>query len=261
MAGPYCPACGQDGSTSRLNVRQSLSSAAGHLFNMDAVVPRTFIDLWRNPGRVAREYVDGRRVTYVQPFRYCLTAVALMMLVYAIVGRDPKTFLYETDVTFTPAMLKFQAETMAFVLRHLNVVIFAALPLQALVLKGLFRRSRFNYAEVLSFTLYVMGQSFLISAVLAAVYISVSELQFFLRLGVQLIYLVYASIGFFDEHRVLTVFKCLMATFLNMVIVAILVIILLTPRFVTLIKELKAEKAQAPSETVESGTQNSQLIL
>ncbi len=51
---------------------------------MELEVPllRTFIDLFRFPGRVAREYVDGRRKFYTNPLKYNLiTAVALVAVV------------------------------------------------------------------------------------------------------------------------------------------------------------------------------------
>ncbi len=247
----YCPACGQATSISRMNVREVLTSAAGHFFSLDAVVPRTVLDLTRNPGQVASRYVDGHRVAYVAPFRYCLTAVALLMLAYALVGRNTDYFVFNSGRDLSPTMLKFQAETMSFVLRHLNTIIFAALPLQALLLKGLFRHSRFNYAEVTSFTLYIMGHSFLLASVLAVALYFATDWQFVFRFVLQTGYLVWAAIVFFGENRLRTALKCILANILNMFIVALLVVILLIPKFSSLVKEIKAEKAQATTTSLE----------
>ncbi len=80
ISGPFCVTCGQNSSTERLNIRQLFSNAMGHFFNLDSVVPKTILDLSRNPGQVAKRYVAGERIAYVSPFRYCLAAVALMMV-------------------------------------------------------------------------------------------------------------------------------------------------------------------------------------
>jgi catechol 2,3-dioxygenase-like lactoylglutathione lyase family enzyme len=228
---------------------------------LDSVAPRTLLGLTRNPGKVAREYVDGRRAEYVQPFRYCLTSVALLMLVYALVGRNANYFILETDPTLSPAMVNFQAKTIAFVVRHLNVVFFAALPVQALILKGLFHRSRFNYAEIMSFTLFVAGHGFLFGAVLAATLFSVPQLQVILRILLTTGYLVFASIGFFEEHRGLTALKCVVAKILNTVVVVIMVLILIMPQVVALVKEMEAEEALAAPATEELEMKRSMFIL
>ncbi len=258
VAGSYCPDCGQDVSVSRLNLRLSLSHAADHFFSLDSVAPRTLLGLTRNPGKVAREYVDGRRAEYVQPFRYCLTSVALLMLVYALVGRNANYFNLEAD---TASMMNFQTETIAFVVRHLNAVFFAALPVQALILKGLFHRSRFNFAEIMSFTLYVSGHGFLFGAVLAATLFSVPQLQFILRFLLTTGYLVFAAIGFFGEHRGLTALKCVVAKILNTVVVVIMVLILIMPRLVALMKEMEAEKVQTTITTEELEVKGAMFIL
>jgi len=228
---------------------------------MDSVVPTTFVGLSRNPGKVAREYVDGHRTSYVAPFRYCLTAIAILVLAFILDGDRTKFVISMTDQTLSPALVKFQNDTVAFVLRNLNLVVFAVLPLQALVLKGLFRHSRYNYAEVVSFTLYVMGHSFLIDAVLVLALSSAPDLQGFLRLFAPVLYSTFAAIGFFEEGRVATVFKSILATVINTIIVAIMTIILLTPRFAGMAKTIKAEKALSEAAAQETQLKSAMFII
>ncbi len=259
--GTFCIDCGQSSSISRLNIRHVISTAASHFFSMDSIVPSTFMGLTRNPGKVSREYVDGHRTSYVAPFRYCLTAVALLMLAYALVGRETSFVLFQTDRTLSPELLKFQADTLSFVLRNLNLVIFAALPLQALVLKGFFHRSRYNYAEVVSFYLYVMGHSFLFGTVLALTLSSASQLQFFLRILFQTLYSIFAAIGFFGENRVTTVFKCIGVGILNIIIVAAMVVLLIAPRFEGRINEIRGEKNLSGTEIQEIQIKRAMFII
>jgi len=261
ITGSYCSSCGQNTSTSRMNLRHVISKSVSHFLNLDSVVPRTFLGLCKHPGKLIHEYIKGRRTCYVSPFRYCLTSVALLMLTYALVGRSTDYTLFQNEQPLSPMLLKFQADTMAFVMRHLNAVIFAALPLQALVLWGLFRRSKFNYAEVLSFTLYYMGHTFLMGVVLALALSAFSEIQFVLRLIIQTIFLAWAAIGFFGENRFVSVLKSVIANIINIIIVALIVIILMTPRFLGLVKEIKAEKAQAALMARETALKHTMFII
>ncbi|WP_420793206.1 DUF3667 domain-containing protein [Polaribacter ponticola] len=43
------------------------------LFNFDAKFWNTIIPLLINPGKVSRDYIDGKRQRYTNPFRFYLT--------------------------------------------------------------------------------------------------------------------------------------------------------------------------------------------
>jgi len=230
-----------------LNIRQLFSNALGHFFSLDSVVPKTILDLSRNPGQVAKHYVDGQRVTYVAPFRYCLTAVALMMVTYALVGNSANFTHVESKDRFSPSELKFQVEIIEFLMRHLNKITLASLPIQALVVKWLFRKSRFNYAEVTSFSLYVLGHMSLVGSILALVLYSNSELQIVIHFLFQLVYGVWAAIGFFGEKVWTTFVKVAIASIINGIIAFIFILILLLPKIHDMKEAVDAEDNQTTS--------------
>lgn len=80
LKGPYCSTCGQK-RPQRISFLRVLTDALDTLVSLDSKVVRTFTGLTRNPGRVAREYVEGRRSTYVNPIKYAFFTTTLFLLV------------------------------------------------------------------------------------------------------------------------------------------------------------------------------------
>ncbi len=244
---PFCGACGQKSSTARLNIRQLFSNAFGHFFSMDSAVLKTVLDLSRNPGQVAKRYVDGQRVKYIAPFRYCLTAVALMMIVNALFGKNAGYTHVELGAHLSPLELKFQVVIIEFIMRHLDKVTLALLPLQALVVKVLFRKSRFNYAEVTSFSLYILGHMSLFGSFLVLVLFSNPELQISINFLFGVVYGVWAAIGFFGERAWTTFFKITVASIVNSIIAFIIILVLLIPKIQDMKEAVNAEDSQTTS--------------
>ncbi len=244
---PFCSTCGQKSSTGRLNIRQLFSNALGHFFSMDSAVLKTVLDLSRNPGLVAKRYVDGQRVKYIAPFRYCLTAVALMMIINALIGKNANFTHVELGAHLSASEMEFQVGIIEFIMRHLDKVTLALLPLQALVVKGLFRNSRFNYAEVTSFSLYIMGHMSLVGSFLALVLFFNPELQISISFLFQVVYGIWAAIGFFGERVWTTVLKITVASIINTIMALIFILILLFPKIQDMKEAVNAEDSQTTS--------------
>lgn len=65
----YCPKCGQINSDKKLTIRQILKDFLGDYFTFDSKFFRSLIPLIIKPGHLTREYIDGKRVTYIFPLR------------------------------------------------------------------------------------------------------------------------------------------------------------------------------------------------
>lgn len=69
LQGPWCHACGQSSKHMLRHLPGLIEDAADVLLNLDSRVARTLPTLYFFPGRLTREYLSGRRVRYVTPFR------------------------------------------------------------------------------------------------------------------------------------------------------------------------------------------------
>lgn len=240
LTGAYCTGCGQAASTRRLRVKQILGDAVAQLFNLDSKVPRTVIGLARDPGRVVREYVDGRRTSYVSPLRYCLIVVAAMLVLYVALDInvvDVTVTSSDPDADVQQQIDELRIEVVRIVNARLNLVIFLALPLLGLVIRWLFRRSGRNYAECMAYVFYAMGQVFLLGIPFGLLRPVAPQASVILRVLLQVGYLTWAAVSFFREPLWRVVLRVSVATFLYMVAVGLAVAALAGPRVLELIRQ------------------------
>lgn len=81
LEGAYCHVCGQDADTHKRSIGHLAFEAVEGLFEFDGRIWRTFPALFFRPGGLARDYIDGRIVRHVPPFRTFL--VALLLFIFA----------------------------------------------------------------------------------------------------------------------------------------------------------------------------------
>lgn len=240
LTGPHCASCGQAASTGRLQVREILGDAVAHLFNLDSKVPRTVVGLTLDPGRVVREYVDGRRATYVSPLRYCLIAVAVMVLVYVSLDINVVNVTMistSPDVEVQEQVDEIRLEIIRVINARLNLVIFLALPVLGLAVRWLFRKSGRNYAECMAYVLYVMGQVLALGIPFGLLHPVAAKASIGLRVLLQVGYLTWAATAFFGRKWWISALKVVLATVIYMLAVALAVAALAGPRAFELLRQ------------------------
>ena len=112
----YCPHCGQINTHKRVSVKDILRDFFGDYFTFDSKFFRSLIPLLLKPGFLTREYVDGRRVSYIFPLRLYLFTTSVFFFVVAVNTKfdaiqtnDPK----ETPQTFNSDSLNTILDTYA----------------------------------------------------------------------------------------------------------------------------------------------------
>lgn len=184
--GAYCSHCGQATDVGRLNAAHWLGALLQNLSMVDGSLPRTLRGLTLNPGGTVREYVDGRRVSYVHPLRYAIGSAALWILAFVVF----------TDVEL--AASEPAARLMASWGQILNL---ALVPLLAGGIHITFLGTRTNYAEHLCLGLMLFGHAFLWRAGFVA-FGNLFELDGVLVNSVDSVLLItYLSWGLWRFHR------------------------------------------------------------
>jgi hypothetical protein len=168
-SGRFCPACGQDNGRARLEAREVLVDAVRNLVGWESALWRTLRGLVVDPGRLAADYVAGRRRRFVAPARACLLALASWFLLARWLGFDPMEL---SGFRFGPGAETGEAAQRIERVRELltgnfDVLLYLSLPLRALVLRALFPRSGRNLAECLVLVLYVAAFGYLAGVAVA----------------------------------------------------------------------------------------------
>ncbi len=110
----FCPNCGQANSTKKLSFDDFFSEFFSGVLAYDSRFQRTLRVLLFKPGKISRDYVDGKRVRYANPFRFYLSASIIFFLLFnysldkenAFLGpRDRDVILNEANIPNVPPQI------------------------------------------------------------------------------------------------------------------------------------------------------------
>ena len=163
----YCGHCGQSSRTGRLDLRQLYSQAVDALVDWDGRWWSTFRGLSQQPGRVAAEYVAGRRLAYVPPLRYCLLALVVALLANQWINVD--LLDQQALQTFDAAQQQVFVEVRALAAAHADWLVWLAVPILTIQYRLLMLFRGRNLAECAVFVLYVTGHISLLLALLTPI--------------------------------------------------------------------------------------------
>jgi hypothetical protein len=85
----YCPTCGQRKVDVRISLRRMLTEVMDDQLSLNSTLPRTLGTLLFRPGRLTHDYVQGRMMRYVPPFRLYLVSSLLFFIALSFVA-DPR---------------------------------------------------------------------------------------------------------------------------------------------------------------------------
>jgi hypothetical protein len=194
----YCSTCGQKLISERLTLHEIARDLLHAVFHVD----RSAISLVRmllvRPGTVALDYVQGRRKRYFGPFGLLLVVVAAASAAFAFTGLR--------------VVLSNNANMVTdFLQSHINLVMFAEVPLLAGFSRLLYARAGLNFAEHLVLAAYTSSLRILFATliVIPAWYVfhptnATAVYLYLAYLTVWLLYFGFAASQFFPGRRVLS---------------------------------------------------------
>lgn len=166
----YCAHCGQPyRGGERLTIRGLLAEFGHKFLNLERGLLRTARDLTIRPGAMMRDYVTGKRKTYVNPFTYLVFGTAVNLVVYRLTGTREKILLaireqFAQDSNMGAEMTRSMSEQMnALVDQNLYVMLLMAVPFTVL-LRLFFWRFGATFAEIAVLPLYAFGHVALVGS-------------------------------------------------------------------------------------------------
>jgi hypothetical protein len=105
LHGPYCSQCGQKAADRIVPIWHMINEALEAVIELDMRVIYTFPKFLFLPGRLTKEYIDGRRKRYIRPFRLYLFTTFLLFTVLAFTAGQGFQF------PFNPQVSPAQADT------------------------------------------------------------------------------------------------------------------------------------------------------
>lgn len=163
----YCSNCGQSTETHRLSFKHFLHEMFHAFTHTDKGIFFLLKGLALRPGIVAKEYIDGKRKKYFNPFTFLLIVMAFFVLSEQFFSNKKIENNIPTSIQKIPdaaarekamAMYKRGMQVRDFTSKKASLVSLIAIPFLSLVFWVAYRKGRFNYAEhlttVLMFTAF-----------------------------------------------------------------------------------------------------------
>ena len=177
----FCPACGQPTPVHRIDWHFLGHELEHSVLHMDRGILYSLRQLMLRPGRLMRDYIEGRRVGVVKPLLLVMLtgAAATLMAHYALDGdalgssftQGVEAGMHQGNANAKQAeaaatMMKVFGFVKDWMNSHLTLITLLVLPVQAAAFKLTFRRFKeINYPEWLVITSFLTAQLFVVWAV------------------------------------------------------------------------------------------------
>jgi hypothetical protein len=162
----FCAQCGQKADTHAISLHEITHDAVHYFTHADKGIFHLIKGLAIHPGKVAREYIEGRRKTYFKPLNWFLIVAGIVVFMTSTfhmegVRHSDKRPAQASAVQYTPEQIKGFAEMSKRVAqvskvtdKYSNFLTMLATPLLTLFLWLFYLRGRYTYLEHLVANMY-----------------------------------------------------------------------------------------------------------
>ncbi|WP_103071705.1 DUF3667 domain-containing protein [Aquimarina sediminis] len=77
----YCHHCGQINTNKRLSLKDFFNEFFASIFSYDSRLRHTIVALLFKPGKISKEYIQGKRIKYANPFRFYLSVSIIFFII------------------------------------------------------------------------------------------------------------------------------------------------------------------------------------
>ncbi len=93
----YCPNCGQHSQSSVITFKEAFSDLLSSLVSFDSKVFTTIPRLLFFPGRLTKEYLEGKRASQLSPFRLYLFLSVILILLLSLVMNEEEDSIFQVN--------------------------------------------------------------------------------------------------------------------------------------------------------------------
>lgn len=160
--GHYCNNCGQDAHTGKIDKHFIYHEIQHGLFHIDKGILYTLKELFTNPGKTIRVFIEGKRVRHFKPLAFLLVMAGLYAFVKHYMNAS---FIINPDTTNKYANAAIEAVN-DFIKTHFAIYVLLQLPVSSYIYYLIFKKYNTNYTEQLVINAYLSGQRIFISLLL-----------------------------------------------------------------------------------------------
>jgi hypothetical protein len=156
----FCAGCGQKANTHRLTLPEIIHDAIHAITHADKGFFHLVKEMAVKPGIVAREYIEGKRKKFFNPFSFLVIVTGILVLVssnFKIFGGTMKKQEINNEIKnetkpnpVKEAMLRRSAKMLDFIDNHSNLFLFVSTPFLSFFFWLFYKKKKLFYAEHLT---------------------------------------------------------------------------------------------------------------
>lgn len=203
--GNFCPECGQSAGVKHITFKDTLADFSDTIFSIDAPLFYTMLSLFKNPGRMLREFLAGKRKTYYKPVAFFVLMTIFYLIIRDIIGYDP---LIASAIQIDDSGNSVLGDARTFMFLNINKLLFLFVFWLGILLKIFFYK-QYSLAEFWTIAFY-LGGFYIIFTTINMFFVQwvSSKFQFFAMISIGF-YFLYVFISLFKKPVWLIVLKAI----------------------------------------------------
>lgn len=203
----YCQNCGQRSSVHKVTFKETFVDFVDTIFSVNTPLWMTLRLLVISPGKLFREYLDGRRKRYYKPVSFFILCTVTYIVLRSLINYDP---MAGNDPIQEGIDMTILMEAGRFMVANINNILFLFVFSFAIVLKLFFYR-HYKLAEYVAISFYLIAVYNLIGTLVMFYLKYVDPTLKFIPFFLMLIYVMYALISLFKTKKLLVAIKGILA--------------------------------------------------
>ncbi len=217
LQGNFCVECGQLGSTGEISFKETINNFFAVAFALEGPLWLTIRMLIVNPGKLFREYIEGKRKTYYKSVAFFILTTVVYLTLRTLIGFDLLTDgAAKKDIEDLAAISPKIHEVFKLMSSNINNILFLLVLSIALMFK-LFFRKMYNLAEYTCIALFIVGIYTMAKTITMFIdkftKIEIDSIEF----GILFIFIFYSSFSLFQQKSVRTIIKYALVSFFSLV--------------------------------------------
>lgn len=235
----FCPNCGQKTYNERFTTK-AFFRVFLNAFDLERGFFHTLIMLFKDPGKIISDYLNGNTKRYFNPLKYMLILAginAILAVWFNVIDAQQETTVELLGQGHQSNIVN--SKLSQFIKDYMNILELIMLPLFGLIAKWFYTKKKLFYGEHLIIICFLFAQTTVIAIVFQPFYLIFPGLysySFAISLVIVFSYLTY---GLYKVHR-RSIFNSIIASFTIYVTGMVLIILISVLLLFILIKILKA---------------------
>jgi Protein of unknown function (DUF3667) len=150
--GKFCPECGQPAKTNVISLSYLLHDIPHSVLHVDKGFFYTLKWMFKNPGKMIKDYMAGKRVLHFRPFAFVILMSTICTILIPMIEKATYTlFVYKHPRQAVSTEVLFWE-------KYISLLIFLMIPLLSLVTWLTFKKRPYNYWEHFTANTFLAAQ-------------------------------------------------------------------------------------------------------